>query len=176
MQGALFVFGFGIVASTLAHSIEQSCKEINIPITVSVPRFELDTKIESDWDAAALTLNLTRQDFTTANDPLPVIGFTSPIDSTYTVGATLCGTGGTLLVLTHGIIESKLYVRERSIAVPKYFTDYYRYWRPNLVDTDQYNFVDAALKAGYSILSYDRIGVGSSAKGVILVRHKLSVY
>ncbi|KUL87515.1 hypothetical protein ZTR_04641 [Talaromyces verruculosus] len=58
---------------------------------------------------------------------------TSEVESTYVIGTTLCGTGGPMLVLTHGIIESKL-------------------------------FVDAAVAAGYSVLNYDRIGVGSSSK------------
>jgi hypothetical protein len=30
------------------------------------------------------------------------------VENNFTVGATLCGTGETILVLTHGIIESKL--------------------------------------------------------------------
>ena len=39
-----------------------------------------------------------------------------------------------------------------------------RYWQPNFTDSDEYNFVDNAVSAGYSVLSYDRIGVGSSSK------------
>ncbi|KAJ9143473.1 1-acylglycerol-3-phosphate O-acyltransferase [Pleurostoma richardsiae] len=68
------------------------------------------------------------------------------MESTYTVGATLCGTGNPTSILTHGIIESKLY------------------WRPNFADSRNYSFVDAAVAAGHSVLSYDRIGVGSSSK------------
>lgn len=41
---------------------------------------------------------------------------------------------------------------------------HYRYWQPNLSDTEQYSFIDAAVNAGYSVLSYDRIGVGSSSR------------
>lgn len=39
-----------------------------------------------------------------------------------------------------------------------------RYWQPDLEDSDEYNFVNSAVAAGYSVLSYDRIGVGSSSK------------
>lgn len=41
-----------------------------------------------------------------------------------------------------------------------------RYWRPNFTDAEAYRFVDAAVAAGYSVLSYDRIGVGTSSKYV----------
>lgn len=39
-----------------------------------------------------------------------------------------------------------------------------RYFQPNLSYSSEYNFVDAAVAAGYSVLNYDRIGVGSSSK------------
>ncbi|PQE06047.1 Alpha Beta hydrolase protein [Rutstroemia sp. NJR-2017a BBW] len=127
--------------------LPSHCKNISIPITVSLPRYILSTSIHNNWDAAALTFNLTSKAFTSSSDPLPIIGTTpTPINSTYTIGATLCGTGGgPTLILTHGIIESKLY------------------WSPNLPDSDQYNFVKAAVEAGYSVLYYDRLGVGSSS-------------
>lgn len=110
-------------------------------------RFIINATIENNWDATSLTFNLTRRDSGTPDDPLPIAGeTTSAVESTYNIGATICGTGGPMLVLTHGIIESKLY------------------WQPNLSDSTEYNFVDAAVAAGYSVLNYDRIGVGSSSK------------
>ncbi len=69
------------------------------------------TTINDDWDAASLTFNLTRRDSGSPSDPLPIAGVTpSPVNSTYMVGATLCGTGGPTLILAHGIIESKMHV------------------------------------------------------------------
>ncbi|KAK8006951.1 hypothetical protein PG989_000941 [Apiospora arundinis] len=125
----------------------DDCKEISIPVTVEVPRFLISTEIRDDWDAAALTFNLTRRDFGQATFPLPITGTTSgPVKSTYEVGATLCGNGSTTLILTHGILESKLY------------------WQPDFANSERYDFVKAAVKAGYSILSYDRIGVRSSSR------------
>ncbi|OTB02049.1 hypothetical protein M426DRAFT_322997 [Hypoxylon sp. CI-4A] len=138
-----------LAATTFArpYPTPSSCRDITIPVAVSVPRFILNVTVNDNWDAVALTLNLTRRDFSNPTDPLPVAGKTAaPVNSTFNVGATLCGTGGPLLVLTHGIIESKLY------------------WRPTLENSEQYSFVDAAVAAGYSVLSYDRIGVGSSSK------------
>ncbi|KAI2616838.1 alpha/beta-hydrolase [Hypoxylon sp. NC1633] len=146
---AYTILSLGLVATASAspYPTQPTCKELTIPITVDVPRFIIDATVEDDWDAVALTLNLTRRDFTNLTDPLPVVGKTDgPVKSTFTVGATLCGTGSTMLILTHGIIESKLY------------------WRPTFEGAEKYSFVDAAVAAGYSVLSYDRIGVGSSSK------------
>lgn len=87
----------------------SQCSPIQIPVTVSEKRYILNTSIKDDWDAASLTFNLTARDFSKPDDPLPIAGETAfSVGSNYTVGATLCGTGGTILVTTHGIIESKL--------------------------------------------------------------------
>ncbi|RAK95935.1 alpha/beta fold hydrolase, partial [Aspergillus ibericus CBS 121593] len=126
------------------------CDEVAIPVPVVAPRFIVNATVETNWDAVALTLNLTRRDSGTATDPWPIAGTTTTtaVASNFTIGATLCQgpPGAPVLVLTHGIIESKLY------------------WRPNLTNASEYSFVDAALAAGYSVLSYDRIGVGTSSK------------
>ncbi|KAI1441331.1 alpha/beta-hydrolase [Annulohypoxylon stygium] len=146
---AYSLLALGLAATTFAfpYPTNSHCREIKIPVTVSVPRFIINATVNDDWDVVALTLNLTRRDFTNYTDPLPVVGTTAaPVKSTFNVGATLCGTGGPLLVLTHGIIESKLY------------------FNPNFEHSETYNFVEAAVAAGYSVLNYDRIGVGSSSK------------
>ncbi|KAI3400780.1 hypothetical protein diail_1989 [Diaporthe ilicicola] len=125
----------------------SQCSQIQIPVTVSERRSVLDIIIEDDWDAASLTFNLTSRSFNTPDNPLPIVGETaSSVASNYIIGASLCGTGGTVLVTTHGIIESKLY------------------YEPNFSESSQYSFVDAAVAAGYTVLNYDRIGVGSSSK------------
>ncbi|KAF2092483.1 alpha/beta-hydrolase [Rhizodiscina lignyota] len=152
MYRSLLTLGIAAVACALPNGFDYTshtsgCREVQIPVQVSVPRFILNTTIENDWDATALTLALTRRDSGTSSDPLPVAGSTSKaVKSSYTIGATLCGTGRTTLVLTHGIIESK------------------KYWDPDFLGGDKYSFVKAALAAGYSVLSYDRIGVGTSSK------------
>ncbi|KAF1972412.1 alpha/beta-hydrolase [Bimuria novae-zelandiae CBS 107.79] len=125
----------------------SNCKDVEIPVPVSVPRFNIDVVVEDEWDTAALTSNLTRRDAGNTTSPLPIAGMTpAPTPSNFTVAATLCGSGCTVLILTHGIIESKLY------------------WHPNFKGADRYSFIDATIAAGYSVLSYDRIGVGSSSK------------
>lgn len=87
---------------------DTQCSQIRIPVSVTEKRSILNTTIKDDWDAASLTFSLTARDFGNPDDPLPITGETEfPVRSNYTVGATLCGTGGTVLVTTHGIIESK---------------------------------------------------------------------
>ncbi|KAF3765770.1 alpha/beta-hydrolase [Cryphonectria parasitica EP155] len=150
----IFILALALAASITAlptseirATEDNQCSNIQIPVTVSEKRSILNITIQDDWDAAALTFNLTARDFGTPDDPLPIVGETSSaVGGNYTVAATLCGTGSTMLVVTHGIIESKLY------------------FQPNLSNAEQYSFVDAALAAGYSVLNYDRIGVGSSSK------------
>lgn len=90
---------------------DYQCSQIQIPVTVAEKRSILNITIDDDWDAASLTFSLTARDFGKPDDPLPITGETEfPVESNYTVGATLCGTGDTMLVTTHGIIESKSYV------------------------------------------------------------------
>ncbi|KAI0455729.1 alpha/beta-hydrolase [Xylaria acuta] len=117
-------------AFALPHLNNPACRELQLPVGVSVPRFIVDTTVKDDWDAVSLTFNLTRRDFATSADPLPISGITpNAVNSAYQIGATVCGTGRPTLILTHGIIESKLY------------------WRPTLVDSQEYSFIDAAVTA-----------------------------
>lgn len=86
----------------------EQCRNVEIPITVSVPRYNVTTRIHDNWDVASLVLNLTRRDSSSPADPLPVASeMSGERQSTYNVSATICGEGTTALILTHGIIESK---------------------------------------------------------------------
>lgn len=91
--------------------IHSQCSQLTIPVSVFEEKSILNITIKDDWNAASLTFNLTARDFGTSGNPLPIAGETAfAAESNYTVGATLCGAGGTMLVTTHGIIESKLHV------------------------------------------------------------------
>ncbi|ELQ40721.1 hypothetical protein MCOR27_006307 [Pyricularia oryzae] len=143
-QSLSVVFGYAILAAALpvgGNGSATKCRDIRIPVTVEVPRFLISTRIQDDWDAVALSFNLTQR-----NSPSAITGTTAPVKSIYDVGATFCGNGSTTLILTHGILESK------------------SYWQPDFPEAEKYDFVSAAVNAGYSVLSYDRIGVGSSSK------------
>lgn len=113
MRSKTFLLWFGTSqAAAIAPNLTSrhgSCSDIEIPVTVSEKRYILDTTIENDWDAASLTFNLTAQNFGQPENPVPITGQTeSAVTSNYSIGATICGTGSTLFVLTHGILESKL--------------------------------------------------------------------
>ncbi len=66
------VLCFAILASAHPQCPPSACKEVNIPIKVSNPRFLLSTAVKDDWDATALTFNLTRRDFTSPADAVPI--------------------------------------------------------------------------------------------------------
>ncbi|POS81096.1 hypothetical protein DHEL01_v200512 [Diaporthe helianthi] len=152
MRMLLLTLTLALTAPIVAFTIpdlnknDSQCSQIQIPVTIFERRSILNMTVKDNWDAASLTFNLTARNFGTPDNPLPIAGETSSAaESNYTIGATLCGTGRTMIVTTHGIIESK------------------SYFQPNLANSSRYNFVNAALAAGYSVLNYDRIGVGSSS-------------
>lgn len=113
----LLLFGIAATATALSASGTGGpsvCSDVQIPVTVSEKRFILNTTVENDWDAVSFIFNLTSRSLATPFDPLPIAGQTdSAVESNYSIGATLCGTGGTMLILTHGIIESKLQVTQQ---------------------------------------------------------------
>ncbi|KAL2807577.1 hypothetical protein BJX63DRAFT_425282 [Aspergillus granulosus] len=72
------------------------------------------------------------------------------VEDTFTINAQLCvpkysEKRGILEIATHGFAFDK------------------KYWDSE-VEPEKYSYVDAALDAGYSILTYDRLGVGESSK------------
>ncbi|KAI8963494.1 alpha/beta-hydrolase [Daldinia sp. FL1419] len=147
LSSVVSVFLLAATASAVPQFPKLGCRELSIPVTVNVPRFLVNVTVNDNWDAIALALALTRRDFSEKTDPLPITGSTTePVESKFKIGATVCGRGGPTLILTHGILESK------------------RYWQPTFKGSEKYDFVKAAVAAGYSVLNYDRIGVGSSSK------------
>lgn len=113
---------FGLVLFSLAtvttaapaltpNDLGTQCRNIVIPITVSVPRYVVTSEIVDNWDVTSLVFNLTRRDIGYPSDPLPVEDtLTEPRQSTYDISATFCGNSSAIIVLTHGIIESHKYV------------------------------------------------------------------
>ncbi|PNP43516.1 hypothetical protein TGAMA5MH_04488 [Trichoderma gamsii] len=155
-----FALSLAAAAWPLSCIVQASvnCRHIKIPVSVYVPRLELITTIENNWDAAALTFNFTRRDAGSPTAPLPTAGKTStPVQNNFTISANLCGTGKSMLVLTHGILESSLY------------------WGPNFPGGETYSLINAAVAAGYSTLSYDRVGVASSSPANSLTEAQFGV-
>lgn len=99
----------GLATGCWSYPSNALCRDVEIPVSISETRFVINTALQNDWDAVSLTFNLTRRDSGSPSNPLPIAGTTSEaIRSDFTIGALLCGNGGTVLVLTHGILESKL--------------------------------------------------------------------
>ncbi|KAL4782793.1 Alpha/Beta hydrolase protein [Aspergillus varians] len=146
LAAALLVF---IEASNAAPSPSSSrpCTNLNLAVAVSannsiygVPR------VDNNIDAVDLIWDLERWTAPALADRITGV---HPVDETFTISAQLCvprdSDGKTLQIATHGFGFEKTY------------------WDSEL-DPEKYSYVDAALKAGYSILTYDRLGVGKSDK------------
>ncbi|KAH6887759.1 hypothetical protein B0T10DRAFT_574928 [Thelonectria olida] len=124
----------------------KHCVQLDVPVTVSANNTRFDTpRVDSTIDAVGWiwdTYTWSRQNRTRG----PVI----PIHRTFTIAAELCvpsqGKKAHILQLaTHGALYDK------------------RYWDVQ-VKPQEYSYVDAAIRQGYSILTYDRLGNGGSTK------------
>ncbi len=76
-----------------------------IPINVTVPYYDINLSIETNWDLADYIFNSTRKDSLQVFHP---IGGSHTVSTTYTIGATFCrpanpqNTSKTVLLLTNG--------------------------------------------------------------------------
>ncbi|KAL2170679.1 hypothetical protein VTG60DRAFT_4521 [Thermothelomyces hinnuleus] len=134
-------------ASGGAASSFKQCVQLEVPVPVvatnqnySMPR------VDSSIDAIDWTVNVT-----TWSTPDAAARIINPvhINSTFRISAQLCvpskkGPKANILqIATHGLGFDK------------------RYWDVEL-KPEEYSYVDAAVKKGYSVLTYDRLGTGQS--------------
>ncbi|KAL2835380.1 Alpha/Beta hydrolase protein [Aspergillus pseudoustus] len=127
----------------------RSCVFFDLPVTVSANNSIYDTpRVDNNIDAVDWIWNLeswTSPNITDRNKGV------KKVEDTFTINAQLCVPTesaekmGTLQIATHGFAFDKTY------------------WDSE-VEPEKYSYVDAALNAGYSILTYDRLGVGKSSK------------
>ncbi|KAH6961971.1 Alpha/Beta hydrolase protein [Ilyonectria sp. MPI-CAGE-AT-0026] len=127
---------------------EADCWEYKVPVTVTSENLVFDFP---DWkDDYAL------QDFLTAVTTRASAGYPSPVIGTknetasYTLAASFCTPKSkdkkkTVILATHGIGQPR------------------SHWN-SAYQPDQYNFVQHAIKNGYSVWFYDRLGTGESEK------------
>ncbi|KAL4938487.1 hypothetical protein BDV06DRAFT_225967 [Aspergillus oleicola] len=126
----------------------RPCKDLTLSLPIMATNSLYDIPhVDNTIDAVDLVWNL---DTWTAPSPADRIKGDIPINQIFTISAQLCvpedsKKKGILQIATHGFGFDK------------------RYWDPS-IQTEKYSYVDAALNAGYSILTYDRLGVGSSDK------------
>ncbi|KAK0388318.1 hypothetical protein NLU13_4563 [Sarocladium strictum] len=128
------------------HHINGECAQLDIPISATVAGAVYDLpRVNNDLEAGAWAIyDATR---TTPHDASNIIENTT-ISGTWNIHAQLCipkfrGDEDTLQIATHGVHYDS------------------RYWDSEYKPED-HSYVEASMKAGYSILTYDRLGVGQS--------------
>lgn len=149
---------FNLAPATSFESLQQSyyppnadCVDYMIPVDIVSSNYEFNfTKWDSDYDLEDfLSIATTRAG---ANYP-SVLSGPKVENATYRIAASVCspktktGKAKTVLLATHGIGPARSHWNSP--------------FRP-----DEYNFVQWAVKEGYSVFFYDRLGCGASEKYV----------
>lgn len=138
----------GIYATPCVQRPHGYCKQLNIPLHVTADSAVYDIpKVDNDIDATSWAIfDATR---TTIHGVGNIIKNTTT-SGTFNIHAQLCVPKSTknsknnvLQIATHGVHYDS------------------RYWDSEYKPED-HSYVEAALGAGYSILTYDRLGVGQS--------------
>ncbi|KAK3112951.1 hypothetical protein LTR53_010236 [Teratosphaeriaceae sp. CCFEE 6253] len=122
------------------------CYDFKLAVPVTATNYVLDIiPVNSNTDVVNFALHIDRWPSPNATDR---ILDTVTISNTYTLQAKLCTPDAAndkraLQLLTHGLLVDS------------------RYWAVE-IDAAEYSYVQAAAEAGYTVLSYDRIGYGLS--------------
>ncbi|CAK7216736.1 hypothetical protein SCUCBS95973_002907 [Sporothrix curviconia] len=126
--------------------INGACKQLNIPVSASVDGAVFNIpQVNNDLEADAWAIyDATR---TTPHDASNILKNTT-LAGTWNIHAQLC-------FPTHPKAHDILQIASHGVHYDS------RYWDSKYLP-EQHSFVEAALKAGYSILTYDRLGVGQS--------------
>ena len=134
-------------ASTPASVGNRPCVNFMLSVSVTAQNAEYDTiHVNDNTDATAWAVDVDTWSFNQTSRFIRNV----TVSDTYDISVQLCvpPTGSkkqNLLIATHGLGFDK------------------RYW-DSTVDPAQYSFVENAIAAGYSILTYDRLGTGFSDK------------
>ncbi|KAL6874333.1 alpha/beta-hydrolase [Trichoderma longibrachiatum] len=148
LVGALIIIRAVSASPSVSHRPHGYCKQLDIPLPVTAETAVYNIpRVDNDIEAAAWAIyDATR---TTAHGPENIIKNTTT-SGTFNIHAQLCIPNGaqkhknnTLQIATHGVHYDS------------------RYW-DSTYRPEQHSYVEAAMKAGYSILTYDRLGVGES--------------
>ena len=135
-------------APSLASTRDRPCVDFMLPVSVTAQNAVYDVlQVEDNINATAFGVDLDTWSSPMGSDRI-LRNIT--VSNTFDISAQLCiPSNGTkkehLQIATHGILFDK------------------RYWDVS-INPAEYSYVDAVLEAGYSILTYDRLGVGLSDK------------
>ncbi|KAH6607034.1 hypothetical protein Trco_003347 [Trichoderma cornu-damae] len=146
----LLLPGISATKNTCVERPHGYCKQLDIPLPITAPSAVYDIpRVDNDIEASAWAIyDATR---TTIHGVGNIIKNTTT-SGTFNIHAQLCmpkagkkGKNSVLQIATHGVHYDS------------------RYW-DSKYKPEKHSYVEAALAAGYSILTYDRLGVGESDK------------
>ncbi|KAK4070661.1 hypothetical protein Trihar35433_5128 [Trichoderma harzianum] len=151
LLGALMLLpGISVSANACVERPHGYCKQLDIPLPITADTAIFDIpRVDNDIEAVSWAIyDATR---TTIHGPGNIIKNTTTSE-TFNIHAQLCvpkstknGKHNILQIATHGVHYDS------------------RYWDSEY-KPENHSYVEAALKAGYSIFTYDRLGVGQSDK------------
>ena len=131
----------------LVHGQKYKCIDFVTPIAVTAQSMSINfSPFDNNTQAVAFGLAVTNRN--AASNP-PLTGNATDMTATFDICARYCAPSetstGTVQILTHGLGFDK---------------GYWDFGGPK----SEYNYIRSATAAGYSTLSYDRIGTGNSTK------------
>lgn len=130
---------------------EISCSQFIVPITASADNYIVKDPVRVDSNIDAVNYAWDYDTWSHGRYNQSRIASVNPVKGTYNISVQLCvpsearGTGETLQIVTHGLLFDK------------------RYWDSEY-EPENYSYVRAAVGAGYSVLTWDRLGTGQSDK------------
>ena len=127
----------------------RSCVDLVLPVPITAHNaiYSDSKRVDNNIDSTQFTVDL---DTWTTIKGIPAITQNITISSTFNISAKLC-------IPPTGAKKSHLQIATHGLGFDK------RYWDPT-INPSEYSYVDAALAAGYRILTYDRLGTGLSDK------------
>jgi pimeloyl-ACP methyl ester carboxylesterase len=136
-----------LLASIAGTAIARNCQNLTISVSITARNGVFNVEpTQNNIEVTNFILDGTQQGH---NATAEVLTGYADVSGTYNLAATYCtpdsGAGRALQILTHGIGFDRSYW-----DVP--FNNY------------NYSYVAKALEAGYSTLTYDRLGIGQSAR------------
>ncbi|EEP75863.1 predicted protein [Uncinocarpus reesii 1704] len=142
-----------LLARSSASSIDFSrrthgfCKQLDLPVFATADSAVYDLpRVNNDIETTAWAIHTDT--WSTPLGPPTVIKNTTTSD-TFSIHAQLC-------------VPKSLAKKKDILQIATHGVHYdSRYWDPKL-DPEKQSYVEAALREGYSILTYDRLGVGQS--------------
>ncbi|KAL9039103.1 MAG: hypothetical protein Q9214_005013 [Letrouitia sp. 1 TL-2023] len=126
---------------------DRPCVNFMLPVPATAQNAEYDiVHVNDNINATAYAVDLDTWSFDVKSRVLRNI----TVSETFDISVQLC-------VPPNGIKKQNLFIATHGGLFDK------RYWDP-AINPSEYSFVDTALAGGYSILTYDRLGTGSSDK------------